>query len=126
MTLSTGKSYNILYNMNMHIGDILKAREIKSKRGTHWTDMVKECVVIINEERLSTKYPQLSFIAVRNKVAHLDDASLAYLVSICKDAKNRKVLNKEGFLIPGSFSKVFFGALKVKNDNTTRASTTNS
>ncbi len=100
----------------MNIEEIIKQKIAmeKKKRGTYWTDLVKECVDVINKERYGSKFPQVSFIAIRSKVAHLDDASLSYLVSICKDAKNRKVMNKEGVLVQGSFSKVFFGVLKVR------------
>lgn len=89
----------------MHIGDVLKGRlEQKTKRGTYWTDMVKECVDNINKERDGKKYKKVSFIMIRNKVSHLDDKDLAYFLSICKDAKTRGK----------SFGFVFFGALKVR------------
>lgn len=103
----------------MHIAELLKNRVIKPKRGTRWTDMVKECVDIINEERSGTKFRKVSFIVIRNKVEHLNDDDLAYFISICKDGKNRKYKNKEGFMVQGSFSRVFFGALKVKTDGNT-------
>lgn len=102
----------------MHIGDILKKKlevqKLQKKRGTYFTDMVEEARSIINRERIGTKYKPLSFVAVRKKLSHLSDSDVAYFLSICKDAKNRKVTKPDGTVVPGSFSKVFFGALKVK------------
>lgn len=59
----------------------------------------------INKERMGTKWKKLTGRAVAMKLSHLkDNNTLYYFLSICKDAKNRN----------GSFSKCFFGALKVK------------
>lgn len=46
------------------------------------------------------KLTKLTFMAVRQKVEHLNDEDLRYLWSICRSSSN--------------FSKVFFGSLKVK------------
>lgn len=93
----------------MNIQDILKSRfqlESKPKRGDYRSDMIKEIMDNVNKERIGTKFTLLSFIAVKKKVEHLDDSSLAYTLSICKDSKNRGK----------GFSKCFFGCLKVKKN----------
>ena len=100
----------------MHIGDLINQRFAKKQRGTYRTDMVQEFQKAINLERLGTKYKQLSFVTVLKKLEHLSDPDVAYLLSICRDAKNRVVKNEKGEIVQGSFSKVFFGALKVRND----------
>ena len=74
------------------------------KLGTYRTDMVKEIMDIINKEREGTKWKKMSYVAVNNKLIHLEDDAVAYTLSICKDSKNRC----------GSFSKCFFGCLKIK------------
>lgn len=59
----------------------------------------------INNERYGTKYKPITGKAVACKLGHLkDNATLYYFLSQCKDYQNRH----------GSFSKYFFGALKVK------------
>lgn len=88
--------------------DILKqrisAQKPQSKRGTEWTDLVQEFQKEINRERYGTKWAPVSFVSVQNKVSHLDLETLYWFKSVCTDAKKRN----------GSFSKCFFGALKVK------------
>ncbi len=96
----------------MKIEDILKSRfqlvqeqnKFKPKRGDYRSDMIKEIMDNVNKERIGTKFTKLSYIAIKKKVDHLDDSAVAYTLSICKDSKNRT----------GSFSKCFFGCLKVK------------
>lgn len=59
----------------------------------------------INKERLDTKYKPITGRAVAMKVSHLkDNSTLHYFFSQCMDYKNRK----------GSFSRCFFGSLKVE------------
>lgn len=58
----------------------------------------------INAERVGTKYIPIKYMAVRMKVEHVSEADLIYQLSICKDYKNRS----------GSFSKCFWGCLKIK------------
>ena len=59
----------------------------------------------INKERLDTKYKPITGRAVAMKVSHLkDNSTLYYFYSQCLDYKNRR----------GSFSKYFFGSIKVK------------
>lgn len=57
----------------------------------------------INKERKGTKYQPVTpkFLAI--KLSHIPTKDLYYLKSICLDSKNRT----------GSFSKCFFGSLKV-------------
>lgn len=87
----------------MHIGDLLKER-MTVRKGTWRTDMVQEFVDAINKERLGTKYKKVSFVVIFKKLQHLNDQDVSYFLSVCKDTKRRS----------GSFSKHFFGALKVK------------
>jgi hypothetical protein len=80
-------------------------RSQKSKITNERQDILRQFLEEINKERIGTKYKQLTGRAVAMKVAHLkDNGTLYYFLSECKDYKNRN----------GSFSKYFFGALKVK------------
>lgn len=81
--------------------DETQKTRIKSERA----DIIRQFLEEMNKERLGTKYKPLTARAVAIKVGHLkDNATLYYFLSMCKDYKNRK----------GSFSKYFFGALKIK------------
>lgn len=74
---------------------------IKSERA----DIIRQFVEEINAERVGTKYKPVSGRAIAMKLSHLkDNGTLYYFLSQCKDYKNRN----------GSFSKYFWGALKVK------------
>lgn len=74
-------------------------------RATERGELIREIMEAINAERIGTKYKPLTLRAVAVKVGHLKEISeLTYMISICKDSKRRC----------GSFSKCFFGALKVK------------
>lgn len=66
--------------------------------------LLSQFVEEINKERIGTKYKSVTGRGVAMKLAHLKTRDLPYLMSICRDAKNRR----------GSFSKCFFGSLKVK------------
>ena len=74
----------------------------KSRPGNPITDLIQEFQKEVNLERPRLK--QLPFVAIRIKLSHLNEESLRTFMNQCKDYKNRK----------GSFSKCFFGALKVK------------
>jgi len=54
----------------------------------------------INKGRVGTKYKPMTFIAMREKVKHLTKQDLHFLMKACERGE--------------SFSKVFFGSLKVK------------
>ncbi len=54
----------------------------------------------LNNARMGTKYPQLKFVFVKMKVAHLSDSDLGYFVDRCQKANC-------------GFSKAFFGGLKL-------------
>lgn len=86
----------------MHISKLLQIplkRPISERRA-----ILGEFTEHINGERGGKKYPKLAPRYIAIKVAHIPTKDLYYLMSICKDGKNRN----------GSFGKVFFGALKVK------------
>lgn len=81
--------------------DTITKKRFKTER--HY--ILSEFVDNINKERIGTKYKLVTgrFIAI--KLSHLkDNGTLYYFLSICKDYKNRQ----------GSFSKCFFGSLKIK------------
>lgn len=86
----------------------------RRKRGTYRTDLIKEIMDTINSERLGTKFKQVKFIQISEMVRHLDDNTVAYTVSICKDSRRRT----------GSFSKCFFGSLKVRKGHTIKKQNT--
>lgn len=67
--------------------------------------VIKQILEEINKERIGTKYKPMTGRGVAMKVSHIPTKDLYYLLSICKDSKNRC----------GSFSKCFFGSLKVKD-----------
>lgn len=77
--------------------------EKKHSRGTEWTDMVQQFQKELNRER-KPPYRPLSYMAIRNKVSHLDIGTLYWFFSTCKDYRAR---NK------GEFGKCFFGSLKI-------------
>ncbi len=67
-------------------------------------DLIQQFTDEINKERVGTKYKPLSCRAVAVKLGHLKElGDLYYFMSVLKDYKNRN----------GSFSKGFFGMLKV-------------
>lgn len=76
-------------------------RKIKSERAWIISQFVEE----INKERIGTSFKPLSGRVCAIKLSHLkDNHTLYYFLSTCRDYKNRK----------GSFSKCFFGSLKIK------------
>lgn len=58
----------------------------------------------INKERVGSKFKAVYPKSVAIKIAHLNIVDLEYFFSICMDCKQRT----------GSFSKCFYGALKIK------------
>lgn len=84
-------------------GNLFKATfNIKSRSVRN--EVIDECFDMINLERKGTKFKPLSKRAIAIKIAHLKtDQDLSYLTSVCRDSKRRT----------GSFSKAFFGMLKM-------------
>lgn len=81
--------------------DLTQKTQIRSERAYIVSQFLEE----INKERLGTKYKPMTGRGVAMKISHLkDNGILYYFLSECKDYKNRN----------GSFSKYFFGALKIK------------
>lgn len=79
----------------------LEKKEIKSERA----EIISQFVDEINKEREGTKWQPVTGKGIAMKVSHIKEKSdLYYFLSVCKDYKNRG----------GSFSKCFFGSLKVK------------
>ena len=81
-------------------------RTQKSRITNERQEIIYKFTEAINNERYGTKYKPMTGKAVACKLGHLkDNATLYYFLSQCKDYQNRH----------GSFSKYFFGALKVNN-----------
>ena len=72
----------------------------KERKDDHRIHLIETAKENINKERDGTKWKKVSFMAVKMKVRHLDDWDLGMFVSQCEKAD--------------SFSKVFFGALKIR------------
>lgn len=76
-------------------------KRIKSERAYIISIFTEE----INKERIGTKFKPILSRTVAIKLGHLkDNGTLYYFLSQCKDSKKRY----------NSFSKCFFGALKIK------------
>ena len=76
-------------------------KRIRSERA----DIIRQFLEEINKERIGTKYKPMTGRGVAIKLGHIkDNGTLYYFLSQCKDYKNRHK----------SFSKYFFGALKLK------------
>lgn len=81
------------------MADMLKGREIKKQKKLR-QQFIDEAVARINMERVGTNYKPITARAVAMKLAHIkDDTDLHYFQKRCQQGK--------------SYSKVFFGALKV-------------
>lgn len=77
----------------------------KSRITNERQDIIRQFLEALNLERIGSKYKPLTGRAVAMKVSHLkDNGTLYHFLSCCKDYKSRN----------GSFSKYFFGALKVR------------
>lgn len=82
---------------------ILDRKEYNKK----WSEAVQYFQIIINKERFKEKLPPLEFIAIRTKleaVKNIED--LRWFYYQCLKYRNKKKGN--------TFSKCFFGALKIK------------
>lgn len=66
--------------------------------------VLKDILDIINSERVNTKYKPLTGRGLGIKLSHIETKDLYFILSVGKDYKARN----------GSFSKYFFGSLKVK------------
>ena len=84
----------------------LQKYKVKQKTITNERqDIIRQFLEELNKERVGTKFKPLTGRGVAIKVGHIkDNHTLYYFLSECKDYKNRN----------GSFSKYFFGALKIK------------
>lgn len=79
-------------------------KELTKQCNSERSDVIRQFVEEINKERIGTKYKPLSPKAVAIKLSYLKLQDLYTFLSLCKDYKNRQQ----------SFSKYFFGALKIK------------
>lgn len=80
-------------------------RTQKSRITNERQDIVRQFLEEINKERVGTKYKPMTGKGVAMKLSHLkDNGTLYFFLSECKDYKNRN----------GSFSKYFWGALKIR------------
>lgn len=89
------------------IGSLLSRYKFNQKTTKHRdqrAELIEQFLVEINKEREGTKYKKLSYKVVLLKLKHIPDTDLYIFYKECLDGKQRR----------GSFSKVFFGALKVK------------
>ena len=96
------------------IGELLQKPQEKSNARSRRDELITEFIEGINKERPTT-YKNLQgkkvkldlvkprFVAI--KLSHLSVPELEWFLSECKDSRNRT----------GSFSKRFFGSLKVIN-----------
>ena len=85
--------------------DIIKDKQlIKQGANSERASVIQQFLEEINKEREGTKFKPLSAKAIAIKLSHLKLQDLYTFLSLAKDYKNRKQ----------SFSKYFFGALKVK------------
>ena len=75
----------------------------KSKATSERASVVEQFVDEINKERFKTKYKPVTGKMIAMKTSHVSMNDLYYFLSTCKDYQNRS----------GSFSKCFFGSLKV-------------
>lgn len=86
-----------------NIGTLFPLKVYKNWR----TPFIDEIVQYINEERVGTKYKPVTPRWIAIKTAHFKTGQdFHFIISIAKDAKRRG----------DSFSKVFFGSIKAKNE----------
>jgi len=83
---------------------IEKKQQIQTGANSERATVISIFVQEINKERTGTKFKQLSPKAIAIKLSHLKLQDLYTFLSLCRDYKNRQK----------SFSRYFFGALKVK------------
>ena len=85
--------------------DIIKEKQqIKQGATSERASVIQQFTEEINQEREGTKYKLLTGKVIAIKLSHLKLQDLYTFLSLCRDYKNRQK----------SFSKYFFGALKVK------------
>lgn len=95
------KDFVKIGNVSLFKLDKIQKSKITSERQSILAQFLEE----INKERVATKWKPMTGKGVAMKLSHLkDNNTLYYFLSQCKDYKHRN----------GSFSKYFFGALKVK------------
>lgn len=76
----------------------------RSKANNERASIVEEFVKEINEERKGTKWKQVTGTQIAVKLGHIkDESDLYFFLKKCREYKVKS----------GSFSKCFFGALKV-------------
>ena len=78
-----------------------------SKAKSERASIIQEFVEEINLERKDTKWKAIKPVVVAVKLSHLKTNELYPFLSQCRDYKIRK----------GSFSKCFFGCLKLSPNN---------
>lgn len=85
------------------LASLFEGFEIKqtSKARNEREELIEKFQKSINAERIGTKYKELSFLAVKLKVSHLDNFELYRFYRMCESSRS-------------GFGKCFFGALKVK------------
>lgn len=88
----------------------------KKTKATERGDLLVYFTDRINRERDGKKYKKVKIPYVAKKVSHLSVADLYYLRSVCEDAATRSY----------SWSKCFFGSLKVKHETSTLVRENNS
>lgn len=86
----------------MFLKDMPVKRETTITNKRAW--IVSQFVEEINQERFKTKYKPVSPRSIAIKLSHLSEFDMSYFLSECRDYKRRK----------GSFSKCFYGCLKIK------------
>ncbi len=85
------------------ISSLLNYTPVPSKIVNERQDILAQLLEEINRERIGTKWKPLTGRAIAIKVSHIPTKDLYYILSVGKDYKSRN----------GSFSKYFFGSLKV-------------
>ena len=91
--------------MDLSLFNFKVEKNIKSERA----ELIRSFLEEINNERKGTQYKPLTAKAVACKLGHVKELeTLYYFLSQCKDYKKRN----------GSFSKYFFGVLKVREQST--------
>lgn len=103
----SNQKFNQIMEIISSVGKLEKPKfSLPNSKNQSWrTEPIKEITDLINKERVGTKFKPITPKFVAIKTAHLKtNQDFHYLISVGKDSKRRG----------GSFSKVFFGSLKVK------------
>lgn len=93
----------------MNLEQLAKSYILKKEKSKHKTEegeIISEFMNEINLERIGTKFRKVNFMSVRTKLEAIanNKQAMREFLSNCKDSKSRS----------GSFSKCFYGALKIK------------